>query len=214
MPRNNWGESASVLRQRARVLINRWSIGGAVFTIVVGSLMHMGFAALGKWPPAGVFLPVNESLWEHLKMGYWPVIIFALIEYFPIRPRTGNLWLGTAVTALIATGGTAAFYDAYTYFTRRNLVWADVLSFIIAVILAYAAGAAIMRTREIGLGEFLAVFFIVALGAAFGIFTYMPPSRELFRDPSRDGYGIGSLPVRALLRLLTGRSTGASGPLG
>ena len=63
------------------------------FHLRVGSLLHFVFAWTGGWVPAAWLAAVNESTWEHLKMGFWPGLLFALVEYGAFGRGMGNFWL-------------------------------------------------------------------------------------------------------------------------
>jgi len=43
---------------------------GIVFIVLVGSALHFTFELSGDNPLVGVFSAVNESVWEHLKLGF------------------------------------------------------------------------------------------------------------------------------------------------
>jgi hypothetical protein len=53
-----------VLKIRAS-MVNR-----ALLVFVIGAATHFLFDVVGRWPPLGWLLPVNESLWEHVKMAF------------------------------------------------------------------------------------------------------------------------------------------------
>jgi len=55
-----------------RKKILRRELAGAVFIILLGSMLHFTFELSGENPVVGVFSAVNESVWEHLKLAYWP----------------------------------------------------------------------------------------------------------------------------------------------
>ncbi|MCW4022413.1 MAG: DUF6512 family protein [archaeon] len=38
-------------------------------------------------PFVGAFSAVNESVWEHLKLGFWPLILYTAIEYWKIKNK-------------------------------------------------------------------------------------------------------------------------------
>lgn len=61
--------------------ILRLELAGAVFTILLGSMLHFTFELSGGNPVVGVFSAVNESVWEHLKLAYWPALAYMVIEH-------------------------------------------------------------------------------------------------------------------------------------
>jgi len=79
-----------------------WEIIGILFVTILGALSHFIFEWSGQWKPIGGFFPVNESVWEHLKLPFWPLMIFLLIEYNFIKEDSNNLLIGKAIAALIS----------------------------------------------------------------------------------------------------------------
>lgn len=69
-------------------IIRKWHIGGFFWIVIVGSLLHFTYEWSGKSTIVGLFSPVNESLWEHLKLGYFSLTFFILIEYWVLRNKT------------------------------------------------------------------------------------------------------------------------------
>jgi len=53
---------------------------GAIFIILLGSLLHFTFEWSNKFWLVGIFSAVNESAWEHLKLAVIPALLWMLIE--------------------------------------------------------------------------------------------------------------------------------------
>ena len=45
---------------------------------VLGTLFHFVYGWSGENPVAGLFFPVNESTWEHLKLIFFPILLLCL----------------------------------------------------------------------------------------------------------------------------------------
>jgi len=58
---------------------------GVVFIIFLGGALHFTFALSGNQPIVGAFSAVNESVWEHLKLAFWPALLLTIIEYPLLR---------------------------------------------------------------------------------------------------------------------------------
>jgi hypothetical protein len=87
--------------------ILKWEISGIVVVFLLGALLHFVFEWSGYLPFAGVISSVNESVWEHFKQGFWPMCLFAAIEYKYFRSHTSNFLAakGTAILLIpIITG--------------------------------------------------------------------------------------------------------------
>ena len=49
-----------------------FTVIGILFTIILGSLSHFFYGWSGNFFLVGFFSPVNESVWEHLKLLFFP----------------------------------------------------------------------------------------------------------------------------------------------
>ncbi len=171
-------------------LVLVYELVGMIFIIILGSLLHFTFESSGYQPLVGIFSAVNESVWEHLKLGFWPTLLYAIIECKYLRKHTNNFFLGKAVGIYtIPIVITITFYS-YNALLEENLL-IDILTFIIAVIIGQLASYKLLTYRK--LPEKLNIISLVALavlGLAFIIFTFYPPSLPLFQDPVSGEYGI------------------------
>ena len=52
-----------------------YELAGIVFIVIIGSMLHFTFELFGHQSVVGVFSAVNESMWEHLKLGFWPALV-------------------------------------------------------------------------------------------------------------------------------------------
>lgn len=48
---------------------------GILFINLFGILLHFLYDFSGKVLIVGIFAPINESVWEHLKLGFYPIIL-------------------------------------------------------------------------------------------------------------------------------------------
>ena len=74
-------------------LILRYELFGMLFVSILGGLLHFTFELSGFNPIVGTFSAVNESVWEHLKLGFWPILLLTIIEYRFIIKETNNFFL-------------------------------------------------------------------------------------------------------------------------
>ncbi|MFR5068720.1 MAG: DUF6512 family protein [Eubacteriales bacterium] len=65
-----------------------WEITGFLVVCALSGVFHFIYDWSGKQTWIGFFCPVNESTWEHLKLLFFPVLIFSAIEYIWIRKES------------------------------------------------------------------------------------------------------------------------------
>lgn len=168
-----------------------WQIIGAIFIILFGSFLHFLFELSGNFFPVGAISAVNESVWEHLKLGYWPLVFFGLIEYRFLRDEVNNYFLAKLISALFIIIAIPVFFYSYTSITGENILLLDLLSFFISVLIAQGLSYKILKKSEFGIKvSYGSLIGIVIIGCLFVIFTYFPPHIPLFQDSLTGIYGI------------------------
>jgi len=71
---------------------------GFSFVFIVGTLLHMAYDWSGDNTIAGIFTPVNETVWKHLKMVFTPGLIHLFLEpLFCREVPTASFLFGKAV---------------------------------------------------------------------------------------------------------------------
>lgn len=185
------GVEAGVLRGIA-VRVAQWEILGVLFIIVVGSFLHFLFELSGFMPVAGLIGAVNESVWEHLKIGFWPAVFFALIEYHFLK-SSANFWVAKAACAYVIPVTIAVLFYGYTGILGYNTLALDITVFVVAVIVGQIASYRLLTCRDLPvLWQWVGPAALLVLAVLFMVFTFYPPHVGLFRDPVTGGYGIVS----------------------
>jgi hypothetical protein len=170
--------------------ILKWELIGIAFIVLLGSMLHFVFAWSGEWRPLALITAVNESVWEHLKLGFWPAFFYFIVECKYIRKSTNNFFIAKAIGIyLIPITITVLFY-LYTAFVGDILV-ADLIIFVLAIIIGQLVSYKILTARPLPVWTSrLGLLLLVLLVIAFGTLTYYPPQLPIFRDPISGGYGI------------------------
>ncbi len=169
---------------------SKLALGGSIFAIVLGSLLHFVFEWSGNSPFIAPIAAVNESTWEHIKLGFWPLLIWAFIEYYFFKVRNENFVIAKAVTIAVYCISIPTLFYLYTAALGENYFLLDISTFVISILLGQYAGYRILKIDKNLNLEKTGVFIILALLFAFFYFTFYPPENILFRDPVSGGYGI------------------------
>lgn len=148
-----------------------------VVTTLAGAGLHFLFDLLPS-PVTAVFSPVNESIWEHLKIIYWPYLIAVLLVTGKAGKGSRGGWLFTLLilsVAMLAVG--------YVYHISLG---GDALIFDVGLyVILMALGFWLPGRLNNAAGHSAPVFFLVVLlGAAIVLFTFLPPDHILFADLS------------------------------
>jgi len=169
----------------------RWELVGIAAISIAGSLLHFVFEWSGGWTPVGVIAAVNESVWEHFKLAFWPALLYAIVEYPFLRHSARNFMVGKAIGILVMPITIAVVFYAYTAIAGEEILLVDILLFFVAVALGQLASYKVMTMRRLprwtgGVG----LVMVILLAVAFVVFTFYPPHLPIFRDAVSGGYGI------------------------
>lgn len=150
----------------------------ALLTILLGSGLHFLYSL---WPNGitALFSPVCESLWEHIKIFFWPYLGAALwlTRGRPggIRPWCLTLVLMCALMLLLGYG--------YHILLEGRAMWVDILLYVQLMALGFW-----LPTRFTGPFSgplwLLPLLLTVLLALAIPVFTLWPPHLALFTDLS------------------------------
>ena len=67
--------------------IGLWQLVGFAVTSLGGTVLHFLYDWLGEAAWIAPFSGVNESTWEHMKLLFWPMFVFAIAQSFFFRDK-------------------------------------------------------------------------------------------------------------------------------
>lgn len=170
--------------------ISYWQTAGFVFTAVLGTFLHFFFDLTGGSWGAGLVSAVNESIWEHTKLLFYPMLLFALGEYRCWGRETESFWCVKLIGAL--TGLLLIPVLFYTY-TGALGVWADwfnvTIFFLVAGAVYWLETKLLQQGFACKMDPRLAFALLCLLAGVYILFTFAPPRVPLFQDPLSGTFG-------------------------
>lgn len=168
-----------------------WEIIGMIFISIVGSLFHFLFEFSNYNLMTAAFAAVNESVWEHLKLAFFPLLIFSFIEFLFIKNRANNFIIAKAVAGYLMPLIIVIIFYSYTAILGTNLLIIDIISFLIAVVIGQLVSLKILLSPHYSstytIISWMALIFLAFL---FVLFTFYPPELPIFLDSTNGQYGI------------------------
>lgn len=167
-------------------------MASAAFLILLGTLCHFVNEWDGNYFLTTWFAPVNESIWEHLKLLFFPgLLLMGLTFWLAKRHRRGYC---TAQGLGILAGLlwiTAAYYT-YHGITGKEWMWMDILIFVLGCLLSQWITLICWNPEKMQntTGKVMVWVLLGVLTAMFICFTYAPPKLPFFVDPQTGQYGI------------------------
>ena len=147
---------------------------------VLGVLLHF----LYRWFPNPVLAlvsPVRESVWEHVKLLYFPLLAVSLLLGRGGQGAARGPWLLSTVAVCAAMLGAGYLYHVPL---RGESLWADLALYFVLLAVGFLLPRVLWPLCEWPGTDKAAVALTALLGALIVWFTFFPPMTALFADLS------------------------------
>ena len=170
--------------------IRLWQLMGFAVTSFGGTLLHFLYEWLGEAVWIAPFSGVNESTWEHMKLLFWPMLIFAVVQSFFFRDRS-DFWCVKRYGILLGLGLIPILYYTYNGVIGRSPDWLNITIFFVAAAVAFIYETRLFRAekRRCASPRF-SIAILAVLALLFVLFTFWTPKIGIFKDPLSGAYGI------------------------
>lgn len=167
-----------------------WQTAGFIFTGIMGVVLHFLF----DWTEGNIAVPffsaVNESIWEHTKLLFFPMLIFAFVQ----KRYIGNNYTDFCCTKLFgmlkAIGGTIVLYYTINGVFGKTPDWINIAMFFVVDFAVYYTETVNLRKKKIcSLSTKTVTLILIFVVLIYVWFTFYPPQIPLFRDPVTGTYG-------------------------
>lgn len=169
-------------------VILKLTVLGFFFISIIGTLSHFVYEWSGSNQIIGAFFPVNESVWEHIKMAVIPSFLWLIIEYFISKEGFFKAKLFSILTIIISI---PILYYIYMFFLNKENVIIDIIIFYLSIGLGQYVYYYIInkdiddkKANNVSLAVLLIIFI------SFVLFTYVTPRLDIFKDKNSNTYGI------------------------
>ena len=170
--------------------LSAWQTAGFLFVAVAGTLLHFLYEWSGESLLIAPFSAVNESIWEHMKLLFFPMFLFALIESKALAPSYHNFWCAKLLGIGAGLALIPIHYYTYTGALGVSAGWFNVTIFFIAAAVSFLLETWLMKNKRFTCPSSVAVLLLCLIGAAFVILTFAPLHIPLFQDPRTSQYGL------------------------
>lgn len=169
-------------------------LSGILPIFILGSITHFAY----DWCSItllGLVAPINSSIWEHMKMGVLPTIIWWGLTYLLFKNKLKldfkRYFVAFTVSLLVSTFLMPFLYYTYRYGLGVHLLIVDILNLLCTVTMGQLLALHIYNHysgKKIYFNLCVIVLILVVL--SFVIFTFNPPHIPIFKDYYTGTYGI------------------------
>ncbi len=151
-------------------------------------------------PILAIFFPVNESIFEHIKMLFTACMIWAIIEYLLLRIQKislHNFFLSIMLTSISSIFLLLVIYlPVYYRFGEHFLVTIAIL--FLSILLGQYLFRFVLEGKRLNLFNLICAILIPIFYFFFGYFTFRPIKADFFYDPIQEKYGFSSISIDSL----------------
>lgn len=172
------------LTRKTRLLA--WELGCVFWICFAGSSLHFAYELSDYWMPMAFVAAVNESVWEHLKIYFWPGLLYTLVQYTYTRHYANNYWLGKVVALAVTPVVITVSFHTYTNWVVATGAKTSVSMILLIMTFGVLVGQLcsykilaskpFVATRRYVMGGYAGLVF------AFSTFTFFPPQLFLFEN--------------------------------
>lgn len=170
--------------------LKKIKIINVVFLFLLSFLWHFMY----DWFPNNIFalvFPVNESIWEHMKIIYYCLLLGSVLEFYLCKKnniKINNFYIEAMVKSLLGVIFYLIVFIPLYLWLGESMVISIGLMLVTYVFMEYI-GYKILVGEELNI-NILPVIIIVLGCIMFVILTFYPLHNFLFFDEVKFGYGI------------------------
>ena len=163
--------------------LKQYTAIGIIFVLLAGTLAHFVYDWSGNHAVIGLFTPVNESIWEHMKLLFFPMLLYAFFAAHHLKEDYPCIVSSLCLGILTGTLLIPVLFYAYTGILGRDYFILDIGTFIVSTLTAFLLFYRL--TLSCKAKPFTAILCILVriLFVCFLFFTYHPPGLGLFANP-------------------------------
>lgn len=193
-----------------RKFYKKYVIIGFFIVGMLGTLFHFVYDWSGQVWFVELFVPVNESTWEHMKLLFIPMLLYITICFWFVRKKIDQNYISNKngkgiidnkkeksdeLSKIIYTGlfvnivGTWSIpflFYGYMGILGFEVAWIDISTFFIAVFIAFALQYHVLinsyKKQTVNCGKTVLIVNLIQL-FAFVLLTYRPLNLGIFISP-------------------------------
>ena len=164
----------------------QYELIGFFVVVVLGIAFHFVYDFSNNSTIIGIFTPINESVWEHLKLLFYPYLLYTIFEYYTTKNTYSQLIIYKFYCSLIGMITILIIHYTYSGILGKTYVLADITTFIISVGVAFCTSYYfISKDTENPQTKNFGIFLFLVMIGIFTLFTFYQPDLPLFESPTK-----------------------------
>ena len=107
--------------------LKRYTTAGLIFVLITGTLSHFVYEWSGSNHLLGLFFPVSESTWEHMKLVFFPMLLYSLFMNHKLKDRYPCIRCTLMSGIITGTFLIPVIFYTYSGILGRNYMFLDIV---------------------------------------------------------------------------------------
>lgn len=151
----------------------RWQLAGFAVTVLGGVLLHFLYNWMQQSILIAPFSSVNESTWEHMKLLFFPMFIFALFQSQFFK-EFKNFWCVKLVGILTGLVLIPMLFYTYNGAIGKSPDWYNIAIFFISAAVTFILETWLLKKNTLHCkSPWLAFACICLISVLFVVFTFL-----------------------------------------
>jgi hypothetical protein len=170
--------------------VGLWQFFGFAAVSLIGTLLHFLYEWSGKSLWVAPFSGVNESTWEHMKLLFWPMLLFAAAQR-PFFKERKDFWCVKLRGILLGLSLIPLIFYTYNGVVGKSPDWLNISIFFVCAAAAFLYETRLFNKESLACkSPKIALALLAAIALAFVVFTFKAPPLGIFTDPLSGSSGI------------------------
>lgn len=131
----------------------------------------------------GLVCPISESAWEHMKLLFFPALLYCFLFKLIYKNAVPNVSLPLLSGILTGTTLIPVFFYTYSGILGFTVVWIDIAIFYLCTGITFSMASKLYEQKNIARFRFLIYGLTILYSILFFIFTFIQPDIALFQNP-------------------------------
>lgn len=163
-------------------ILKKHLVAGAVFVSILGTILHFFYQWSGENFIVGLFAPVTESTWEHMKLLFFPMLLYIIYMSFLFQ-KNDSLRAALILAALAGLIMIPTIFFTYSGILGFQITAIDIAIFYISVLITFIFAYRLILYGRFHNGAGILTLILLLTAVLFFVFSVYPPDLGLFRVP-------------------------------
>ena len=154
----------------------------------IGCLFHFAYELSHRNKIVALFSAVNESTWEHIKIGTSALILVfaAMLFFYPLASVISAAAFALLIFIVLIP---ALFYPILAVMGRHSIP-VSIVEFAFSIFISVLFFDTFVQQEYSQPTVFISSVVLAVIMLSWGLFTFFPPKNFLFKDPRNNKYGL------------------------